>query len=302
MCGLYGVLSYGDEIYDISGITEALAIESAVRGTDAVGIAYNCHGRLNIFKRSKSAYEVDFKVPKGTSTVHGHTRHATQGTLKYNGNNHPFKGKCGDTTFAFAHNGILSNDKSLRRQLHLPKTHIETDSYIGVQLIESRKHFDFDSIRYMAENVEGSFSFSLLDDRDNLYLVKGDSPITLFHFPSKRVYVYASTISILWKALVDTELFADVQTGEYEEIEIKDGEILEITADGKIIRERFKYDVRSSFGLDWRHGFRFGDFMSNTHEDDIRSMASYFGYDADDINTLLSEGYTLDEIEELFYI
>lgn len=301
MCGLYGVLSYGNNIMDIAGITEALAVESAVRGTDATGIAYNYHGKLNIFKRSKSAYVINFDVPKHTAAVMGHTRNATQGTLKFNGNNHPFQGKCGKTTFALAHNGILCNDKTLRRQLKLSKTKIETDSYIGVQLIESKKQFNVDSIRYMAENVEGSFSFSILDNHDNLYIVKGDSPITLFHFPSKSVYVYASTLSILWKALVDTELFCELQAGMYEEIGIDDGEILEITAKGEIARENFKYDVKSSYGLDWRRGFHYSNYIDNDYKEELKSMAPYFGYDADDIDTLLNDGYMPEEIEEILY-
>ena len=301
MCGLYGILSYGNEIKDISEITEALAVESAVRGTDATGIAYNYHGRLNIFKRSKSAYEMNFRVPKYTAAVIGHTRNATQGTLKFNENNHPFRGKCGHTTFALAHNEILSNDHTLRRQLKLPKTKIETDSYIAVQLVENKKRFDMESIKYMAENVEGSFSFSLLDDMDNLYLVKGDSPLTIFHFPSRSAYVYASTLSILWKALVDTELFYELQGGEYEEIDIDDGEILKITSDGELEREKFKYDARSSFGLDWRRGFHYADSIDDDYEDELKSVAPYFGFDEDDIETLLNDGYTYEEIEEAFY-
>lgn len=301
MCGLYGILSYGNEIKDISEITEALAVESAVRGTDATGIAYNYHDRLNIFKRSKSAYEMNFRVPKHTAAVMGHTRNATQGTLKFNENNHPFRGKCGHTSFALAHNGILCNDRTLRRQLKLPKTKIETDSYIAVQLVENKKRFDMESIKYMAENVEGSFSFSLLDDMDNLYLVKGDSPLSIFHFPSRSAYVYASTLSILWKALVDTELFYELQRGEYEEIDIDDGEILKITSDGELEREKFKYDARSSFGLDWRRGFDYADSMGDDYEDELKSVAPYFGFDEDDIETLLNDGYTYEEIEEAFY-
>ncbi|UQT46789.1 hypothetical protein M5E87_16235 [Flavonifractor plautii] len=38
-----------------------------------------------------------------------------------------------------AHNGVLHNDGYLRRSLSLPKTKIETDSYIAVQLIEQKK-------------------------------------------------------------------------------------------------------------------------------------------------------------------
>lgn len=300
MCGLYGVLSYANKIKNIERITEALAVESAVRGTDATGIAYNYHDRLNIFKRGKSAYLMEFDVPDGVAAVMGHTRNATQGTIKFNRNNHPFCGKCGKTAFALAHNGILCNDRILRKQLKLPKTKIETDSYIGVQLIESKSEFDLDTIQYMSENVEGSFSFSILDDCDNLYLVKGDSPITLFHFPTKSVYVYASTLSILWKALVDTELFCELQAGKYEEISIDDGEILEITAEGKIKREKFKYDVTFSHGLDWRHGFRYADYVDD-YKEDLKSLAPYFGYDREDIDMLLNDGYMPEEIEEILY-
>lgn len=64
MCGLYGVLSYGNKVKDMAEITEALAVESAVRGTDATGIAYNKNGKLIVFKKSKSAYEMTFSVPK----------------------------------------------------------------------------------------------------------------------------------------------------------------------------------------------------------------------------------------------
>lgn len=44
-------------------ITEALAVESAVRGTDATGIAYNKNSKMTVFKKSKSAYEMSFSVP-----------------------------------------------------------------------------------------------------------------------------------------------------------------------------------------------------------------------------------------------
>ena len=302
MCGLYGVLSYGDEIKDMAEITEALAIESAVRGTDATGYAYNSGGHINVQKKSKSAYEMNFTVPKHTAAVMGHTRHATQGTIKFNGNNHPFRGRCGNTDFALAHNGILCNDRELRKELKLPKTKIETDSYIAVQLIESKKHFDFDTIKYLAEAVDGSFSFSILDDMDNLYLIKGDSPITLFHFPSSAVYVYASTLSILWKALVDTELFRELQLGEYEEIGVDDGEILKICSTGEIECEKFKFDATASYGLDWRTGYNYDlSELGNGYIDDIKAVAQHYGYDSEEIDTLLTQGFSIWEVEDLIY-
>ena len=68
-----------------------------------------------------------------------------------------------------AHNGILYNDDELKKKHKLPKTKIETDSYVAVQLIESQKQLSFQSIRYMAEKVEGSFSFSIMNAIKNAF-------------------------------------------------------------------------------------------------------------------------------------
>lgn len=44
---------------------------------------------------------------------------------------------------------------------------------------EKKKALHFDSLRYMAERVEGSFTFTVLDREDDLYIVKGDNPFCL---------------------------------------------------------------------------------------------------------------------------
>ena len=118
MCCLFGIYNYsGKDIKDLSKVTNALAKEATARGTDATGIAYNYKGSLVIHKEPKSAYQIKFKHPDNVTAVMGHTRHTTQGNEKLNYNNHPFSGKCRNTNFALAHNGILVNDKSLRRNL-----------------------------------------------------------------------------------------------------------------------------------------------------------------------------------------
>ena len=48
----------------------------------------------------------------------------------------------------------------------------------------------------MAEEVEGSFCFTVLDRKDNLYFVKGDNPLCLYHYPELGLYLYASTEEI----------------------------------------------------------------------------------------------------------
>ena len=191
MCGLFGFVHYGNTpLEKLTGLTNSLAEHSAIRGTDATGIAYVQNGNIQIHKEAKSAYAMDFKHPDNVHALIGHTRHATHGEAKKNYNNHPFFGKAGNTRFALAHNGVLWNNRSF---MNLPKTRIETDSYISVQLIEQEKKLTFDSIRKMAETVKGSFSFSVLDFKNNLWLVKGESPLAILHFPKKQIYVYAST-------------------------------------------------------------------------------------------------------------
>lgn len=65
----------------------------------------------------------------------------------------------------------------------------------------------------MAESLRGSYAFSILDSTDTLWLVRGDSPLAFVHFPKYRLYVYASTETILYKSLVGNKLFDEVKTG-----------------------------------------------------------------------------------------
>ena len=72
----------------------------------------------------------------------------------------------------------------------------------------------------MAENTEGSFAYSILDSNNTLWLIRGDSPLSLIHIPRYKLYVYASTDEILYKALVETKLFDEIKQGRFEEIQI----------------------------------------------------------------------------------
>ena len=228
MCGLFGLLCYGDKVDNLNEIIKELAHASAERGTDATGLAYVSNGRLTVYKKAASAYKLQYRLPKDVTWVVGHTRHATQGKKEFAANNHPFIGKVKNNAFALAHNGVLTNDDMLKRQYRLPKTKIETDSYVAVQLLEHKNKLDFDSLKFMAEEVMGSFSFSVMDKDNNLYLVKGDSPLVIVFFPKLKLYVYASTDNILWQALIESPLFDSIKDKEFEEIPISESNILKI--------------------------------------------------------------------------
>ncbi len=306
MCGLFGFSNYsGGEIRDLPALTKSLSEHSAVRGTDATGIAFCKAGGIQILKEAKPAYKLNFKHPSNIKALIGHTRHSTHGSEKKNYNNHPFAGKAQNTRFALAHNGVLTNDGDLRKQLRLPKTKIETDSYIAVQLIEQKKKLDFESLRYMAESIEGSFSFSLMDDKDNLYLVKGDSPLSILHFPKEKLYVYASTDEILYKSLIASPLFNSLKKREYEEIPINTGEIIRIAPNGLIERADFQYRFYRcknwwDFGYSWdiRHS---DETFDTTYINELKIFAVYQGFAPEVVDDLIHEGFSLEEIEDYIY-
>ena len=72
---------------------------------------------------------------------------------------------------------MLHNDDELKERYHLPKTNIRTDSYVAVQLLEQDGRLDAETIGNAASLLEGTFSLSVLDQFNNLYLIKGNSPL-----------------------------------------------------------------------------------------------------------------------------
>jgi len=241
MCAVFGLIDYEHRLSTKAKekILKVLSRECEVRGKDATGYAFNKSDKLTVFKRPLPAHKLKLRLPDNVNVVMGHTRMTTQGNQLLNYNNHPFLGKAGVQQFALAHNGVISNDYLLHRNKEIPDTTIETDSYAAVQLIEKKHKLNKESLTFMAEEVSGSFTSALLDDKETLYIIKGSSPISIIHFPREKLYVYASTEEILWKALVDSDLFRRIKTGEYEVLEVSDGEILQIHKNGIIERSIF---------------------------------------------------------------
>ncbi|HOC34133.1 MAG TPA: class II glutamine amidotransferase [Ruminococcus flavefaciens] len=295
MCSLFGWLDYQGIVPHkiLRKLTQALANAAEERGTDAAGISYVRNGEVVIYKRPKPAHKIHFNPPEGTTAVMGHTRMATQGDKKHNYNNHPFPGLAGDTAFAFAHNGVLWNDKELRRDKVIPGTYIDTDSYIGVQLIEKQGKLDFDSLKYMAETVEGNFTFTVLDQNNALYIIKGSNPMYLLHFKDIGLYVYASTESIMKTALRRLGL----HKFSSERVDTVEGDILCIDRYGEITRSEFEPKLYRSKYAAW-YDTEDSPFY-NLHEEMLIAYCGCYGVDSADVELLLEYGYTCDEIEEM---
>ncbi|MBD5142045.1 MAG: glucosamine 6-phosphate synthetase [Ruminococcus sp.] len=294
MCAIFGFLNYGNKLSHkiLTKLLRELSVAAEVRGTDATGISYVKNGEMVTFKKAKPAHKVNFYFPKKTIAVIGHTRFTTQGSAKQNYNNHPFEGKTDGHTFSLAHNGVLYNDKELKEKYNLPATKIETDSYVAVQLLENQKNVDFESIKTVAELVDGSFVFTILRDDNTLFFVKGSNPITLLHFQEYGFYLYASTSEILKVALKSAKF-----TAKYENIAIHTGDIVRIGLDGKLSSSTFK-STELDYGF--RRYFSWYDAFEED-ENDLLSICGCYGVDRKDVELLLEYGYTADEIEDMLY-
>ncbi len=118
MCCLFGFHDYGHKLTQNQRtfLLRTLATACEERGTDATGIAYNAQGIQHIYKRPLAAHTMWFRVPMESTVVMGHTRMTTQGSETKNRNNHPFRGSVNGQRFALAHNGVLNNDRRLRKK------------------------------------------------------------------------------------------------------------------------------------------------------------------------------------------
>lgn len=304
MCSLFGFVDYGHQLTrkQRSRLLSVLSVACEDRGTDATGIAYNYDGRQHIYKRPLAAHLMWYRVPLDATTIMGHTRMTTQGSEKHNENNHPFHGYAGGHHFALAHNGVLYNDKILRKKMKLPVTIIETDSYIAVQLLEKYGRLDFDSLQRMAEELEGSFTITALSDRDELYFVKGNNPMCIYHYPDMGIYIYASTEEILRKAIGKAKL----PLGKSEKIQILSGEILKIDAQGQITRSQFDDSkLYPAYSLPWIHWDDYATVRSYSGDSeyirDLKTVAIRYGLFPEDIDALIRDGVDPLEIEEMLY-
>ena len=310
MCCLFGLMDYSGALTakQKALALHALATAAEARGTDATGIAYRSGRHLHVYKRPLPGHCLHFRIPQDTQVIMGHTRMTTQGSAKKNFNNHPFQARTGGRAFALAHNGMIQNDLALRRKEQLPRTNIQTDSYVAVQLLEQSEGISSRTLGAMAEKLEGTFAFTVLDSENNLYFIRGNNPLCIYHFPGQGLYLYASTREILDKALERIP----IRLTEKEIVDLACGEILKIDARGGQFRSRFDDSclwysgyMPYSFCFDagWSNRKRLPDSERayTSHTRALKSVAGAFGYAPWEIDQLLQEGFTEEEIEDYLY-
>ena len=306
MCAVFGLLDFEGKLTPSERlmIFKALGKAAESRGTDATGVAYVQNGSIQIQKAPRPARKIKWRISPDAHYLMGHTRMATQGSANKNYNNHPFFGKAGQFPFALAHNGVLFNDFELQKARRLPKTHIETDSYVAVQLIEQSGQLTSKSLKQMAEALDGSFTITVLDANNNLYLIKGNNPLALYLFPNLGIYLYASTKEISDNALDKLKLSQEPKA----EISIHQGDILRIDSRGKRSLSRFDdtklcmRDYCRYYGLaDWYWPTASQKAEESNYLDEVVNYGMSHGVPEGELRLLVDAGYDAFDLEELLF-
>jgi len=162
-----------------------MLVSNEKRGNHATGLALQqANGDIQIFKSDSPAWQFvhrrDYEqflrdhLKEDTVTFLGHTRFATQGHQSKNDNNHPiFAGRT-----AVVHNGMISNDDTLFKDLKLERK-CETDSDI-IRAVFDNYGFTRKAVDTM-NRFTGSAAFAAISPEfpGKLVLGRSGNPIVL---------------------------------------------------------------------------------------------------------------------------
>ncbi|HLP15310.1 MAG TPA: amidophosphoribosyltransferase [Bacteroidota bacterium] len=159
-------------------------------------------------------YSVLQNTLKGTSAI-GHNRYSTAGSANNKFNIQPFVVNYRNGNMALAHNGNLTNFRSLRAELQDEGTIFQTtsDSEIVLHLIaRSKQQNQIDQIREALNRIEGAFSLLILTDTTLIAArdAHGFRPLALGK--KDGCYIVASETCAF--DIIDAEYIRDIEPGE----------------------------------------------------------------------------------------
>ncbi|MGA7162268.1 MAG: amidophosphoribosyltransferase [Bacteroidota bacterium] len=221
-CGIFGI--FGHPNASLMTYYGLHALQH--RGQEASGIVTSEYDDLkqkhhfNIVKGMGLVTDVfkDYKVVqdqlKGTSAI-GHNRYSTAGSANNRSNIQPFTVNYRNGNLALAHNGNLTNFRTLRQELQEEGTIFQTtsDSEIVLHLIaRSKQKQQIDQIREALEKIDGAFSLLILTDTSLIVTrdVYGFRPLSL-GMKDDRFVVASESCAF---DMIDATYVRDIAPGE----------------------------------------------------------------------------------------
>lgn len=180
MCGIVGYVGKNGNCVRV--LSDGLK-RLEYRGYDSAGIAYIDNNNLSVIKEKGKLENLINKINfnKKANLGIGHTRWATHGEAnKINAHPH-VTGK-----FAVVHNGIIENEKEIRKQLEDKgyKFISDTDTEVISALLDyyySKNNDVLKSITAAKDTLKGAYALGIIctDYKDILYAVKKNSPLII---------------------------------------------------------------------------------------------------------------------------
>lgn len=195
MCGIAAFSLTPNSKVNARQLSHALLTAIEHRGSHASGFAYNHNGQSGVHKLNVPGSQLSLsEMPRRARTVILHTRYATQGDPKYRPNNHPVLSV--DNTIALVHNGVISNDHTLRGELGLKPEHGTVDSLVIPSLIAQKGVDALDKLRGYA-----AIAWIDTEEQGTLRIARlQTSPVHFTHLLDGS-FVMASTEALLRQAL-----------------------------------------------------------------------------------------------------
>lgn len=220
MCGIAAISLTPGSTINARALSHALLSQIEKRGSHASGFAFSTtEGVTGSYKSDKPGSQLPLgTMPRNASTVILHTRFATQGSPSDNRNNHPVMSPSGN--IALVHNGVISNDTMLRRDLGMSADLGEVDSLVIPALLEAEGSTAFKKLRgYAAVSWIDSAAPNMLQ----IARLK-QSPVA-YAALFDGSFVMASTEEILVDALEDAGLYYGgvFSLGERRQITVEHG-------------------------------------------------------------------------------
>lgn len=214
-CGVFGVWGH----LDAARVTYFGLHSLQHRGQEGAGIVTNDAGKLNGHRDLGLLAEVfsDERVLQrltGDAAI-GHVRYATAGNGSVD-NIQPFLFKFFDQQIGLAHNGNLTNAKSLRKSLEKAGAifHSNSDTEILMHLIRrSEEPLFMDRVKEALNQVKGGFAYLLLTENAMIAALdpNGFRPLSIGKMVN-GAYVVASETCAL--EVIGAEFIRDVRPGE----------------------------------------------------------------------------------------
>lgn len=214
-CGVFGIWGHPDA----ARVTYFGLHSLQHRGQEGAGIVSNDAGKLNGHRGLGLLSEV-FKNERQLSRLTGqaaigHVRYATAGTSSVD-NIQPFLFNFYDGAFALAHNGNLTNAKSLRKELEIDGAifHSNSDTEILMHLIRrSQKETLCERMKEALNTVKGGFAYLMLTEDSMVAALdpNGFRPLSIGQMVN-GAYVVASETCAL--EVVGAKFIQDVNPGE----------------------------------------------------------------------------------------